>query len=61
MANLKCIACNNTKSNQVESSLAGDALEMFNFVCCLDISEVVSVEVCSKNILLNKFLSLIKA
>lgn len=37
---LKCVACNNTKSTSVESSLEGDALEMFNFVCCLEISQV---------------------
>jgi hypothetical protein len=40
MSNLKCIACNNTKSDQVDSTLEGDALEMFNFVCCLEIAEV---------------------
>jgi hypothetical protein len=41
MANLKCIACNNTKSDRVDSSLEGDALDMFNFVCCLEIAEVL--------------------
>lgn len=40
MSNLKCIACNNTKTNNVDTSLEGEALEMFNFVCCLEISQV---------------------
>ncbi|CRL05354.1 CLUMA_CG017962, isoform A [Clunio marinus] len=39
MTNLRCIACNNTKTNTVEASLEGDALDMFNFVCCLEISQ----------------------
>lgn len=44
MANLRCIACNNTKSNQENSALDGDALEMFNFVTQLDITEVNQLE-----------------
>lgn len=44
MANLKCVACNNTKSSCVEASLDGDALEMFNFVCCLEIAQVISID-----------------
>lgn len=35
-----CLACNNTKSRDVEQILDGDTLEMFNFVCCLDLSQV---------------------
>lgn len=61
MANLKCIACNNTKSNHVESSLAGEALEMFNFVCCLEIAQVLSVELCENIFVSNQIFSLIKA
>jgi hypothetical protein len=41
MSVLKCIACNDTKASKVDaSSLEGEALEMFNFVCCLEISQV---------------------
>lgn len=35
-----CLACNNTKSKDVELTLEGDTLEMFNFVCCLEITQV---------------------
>lgn len=38
-----CIACN-AKSEQVESPLEGDALDMFNFVCCLS-AEVSFTEI----------------
>lgn len=35
-----CVACNNTKSKDAEAKLDGINLEMFNFVCCLEITEV---------------------
>lgn len=35
-----CVACNNTKSKDAEVKLDGINLEMFNFVCCLEITEV---------------------
>lgn len=43
MGSLKCVACNNTKSSRVDTSLEGDALEMFNFVCCLELSQVLVI------------------
>lgn len=58
MANLRCIACNITKSNQVESTLSGDALDMFNFVCCLDITQVFFIENCENNFVENKNFSI---
>jgi hypothetical protein len=35
-----CVACNNTKSNDADLKLDGINLEMFNFVCCLELTEV---------------------
>ncbi|KAG5673514.1 hypothetical protein PVAND_003556 [Polypedilum vanderplanki] len=34
-----CLACNNTKSKDVELKIEGEILEQFNFVCCLDITQ----------------------